>query len=99
MKLFAVVDRLLLGVLRVVRALLGLALFGGAVLLAMVLALGVLLWALLRGRRPVAVRSVWHHAAARRPFGTAAGRRQPGASDVVDVEAREVAGIRPSQRG
>ena len=39
MKLFAVVDRLLLGVLRVARALLGLALFGGAMLLAVVLAL------------------------------------------------------------
>ena len=69
MKLFAVVDRLLLGVLRIARALLGLALFGGAMLLAVVLALGVLVWALLRGRRPVAVRTVWRQAAARQPFG------------------------------
>ena len=41
MKLFAVVDRLLQGVLRIARALLGLALFGGAMLLAVVLVLPI----------------------------------------------------------
>lgn len=85
MKLLAAIDVLLLGVLRLARAVLGLALFGGAMLLALVLVLGVLVWALLRGRRPVAVRAVWRRAAARQPFGGA----RP-AADVVDVEAREV---------
>ena len=97
MKLFAVVDRLLQGVLRIARALLGLALFGGAMLLAVVLALGVLVWALLRGRRPVAVRSVWRHAAARQPFGGGAGRASRGSAEVVDVEAREVPALRPAR--
>lgn len=90
MKLFAAIDLLLLGALRIARALLGLALFGGAVLLALALALGVLIWALFRGRRPVAVRSVWRQATARQPF----GRRNAaqGGAEVVDVEAREVRG-------
>jgi hypothetical protein len=92
MKLFAAFDFLLLGALRIARALLGLALFGGAVLLAVVLALGVLIWALLRGRRPVAVRSVWRHATARQPFGPGPGGAARSSAEVVDVEAREVPG-------
>lgn len=103
MKLFAVVDRLLLGVLRIARVLLGLVLFGGAMLLALLLALGVLAWALLRGRRPVAVRSVWRTAAARQPFGGGAGPASRGSAEVVDVEAREVPGdvasLRPGRSG
>ena len=99
MKLFAVVDRLLLGVLRIARVLLGLALFGWAMLLAVVLALCVLFWALLRGRRPGAVRAVWRHATTHRPFQHAASRRPPETGDVVDVAAREVTSIRPSQGG
>lgn len=88
MKLFALVDGLLLAVLRVARAVLGLALFGGAMLLALVVALAVLLWALLRGRRPVAVHTVWRQATARHPFGHRGASRDP--ADVVDVDAREV---------
>jgi hypothetical protein len=103
MKLFAVVDHLLVGVLRIARTLLGLALFGGAVLLAIGVALGVLVWALLRGRRPMAVRSVWRHAAARQPFGAGAGRASRSSAEVVDVEAREVPGdvasLRPGNGG
>lgn len=76
-----------LGLRRVLGLVLGLALFGGAMLLAVVVALAVLVWALLRGRRPVTVRTVWRQAAARRPFGRSASR--PGA-EVVDVQAREV---------
>jgi hypothetical protein len=88
MKLFALIDTLLLAVLRVARAVLGLALFAGAMALALVVALAVLLWALLRGRRPVAVHTVWRQAAARHPFGKPGAPRAP--ADVVDVDAREV---------
>lgn len=86
MKLFAWIDALLLAVLRVARAVLGLALFAGAMLLALGVALAVLVWALLRGRRPVAVHTVWRQAAARRPFGAGA----TSYAEVVDVDAREV---------
>lgn len=101
MTVFKWVDALLMVVLRVARAVLGLALFGAAMLLALVVALAVLLWALLRGRRPVAVRTVWRQAAARQPFGRGAAARPDG--EVVDVQAREVPAdtsrLRTDQRG
>lgn len=79
-------QRLLSGVLRVAVVIGGLLLMFGALLLALVLASGVLLWALLRGRRPEPVNLRW--STMPRPPGF--GRRPPG--EVVDVQARELDG-------
>ncbi len=58
----------------------------GAVAFGLIFALGVAVWALLRGRRPGGIRFNWPQ----QPF----GRRHPGASsakgEVVDVQVREV---------
>jgi hypothetical protein len=56
----------------------------GAMLLGLVLASGLLLWALVRGRRPPAMNMRWGQAAVRRGF------QRPPAGEVVDVQAREV---------
>ena len=60
----------------------------GALLLGLVLASGVVLWALLRGRRPGPVNLHWGRMPRPRGFGP----RAPGQGDVVDVQAREVDG-------
>jgi hypothetical protein len=59
-----------------------------ALLLGLVLATGVVLWALLRGRRPGPVNLRWGSSMPRpRGFG-----RAPPRGEVVDVQAREVDG-------
>jgi len=62
----------------------------GALLLGLVLATGVVLWALLRGRRPGPVNLRW----GRMPRAGAFYRQSD--ADVVDVQVREVQG--PPQR-
>ena len=72
---------------RFARALIGLALVAGAVLLGLLLAAGLMLrmgWVLLTGRRAApAARS-----------GHAGGMRRGGSGEVIDIEAREI----PSDR-
>lgn len=80
---------------RVLRALLGLALLVGMLLLGLAVAFGLVAWALLRGRRPQVARPVWMRGmggtagwpgAARR---TSPARRDAG--EVVDAEVvREI---------
>jgi len=67
-------------------------------LLALFTMVGLLLWSLLRGRKPVLDLSGFKRAQqfrAGRPMGERAGRARPPASDVVDVEAREVPNAKP----
>jgi hypothetical protein len=56
----------------------------GALLVGLLLASGVVLWALLRGRRPGPVNIRWGRMPGARGFG------RPPAGEVVDVQAREV---------
>jgi hypothetical protein len=84
-------QRLLAAVLRPVLVIGGMLLMLVALLVGMVLATGVLVWALLRGRRPGPVNLHWGRMPRARGFGTA-----PGRGEVVDVQAREVDG--PSLR-
>jgi hypothetical protein len=56
----------------------------GALLLGLLLASGVVLWALLRGRRPGPVNIRWGRMPGARGFG------RPPVGEVVDVQAREV---------
>jgi hypothetical protein len=73
--------------LRIVLLISAMVLMIGAMLLGLVLASGVLLWALLRGRRPGPVNLRWGHMPRPRGFGQA-----PPRGEVVDVQAREVDG-------
>jgi hypothetical protein len=56
----------------------------GALLLGLVVACGVVLWALLRGRRPEPINLRWGRMPGARGFG------RPPSGEVVDVQAREV---------
>ena len=56
----------------------------GALVLGLLLASGVVIWALLRGRRPAPVNIRWGRMPGARGFG------RPAAGEVVDVQAREV---------
>ena len=56
----------------------------GALLLGLLLAGGVVLWALLRGRRPGPVNIRWGRMPGTRGFG------RPPVGEVVDVQARDV---------
>jgi len=81
-------QRLLSGVLGFFVVAMGMLLVLGAVILGLFMATGVVLWALLRGRRPPAVNLHWGQRVPRsagfgRPAGTAAG-------EVVDVQVREL---------
>lgn len=67
----------------------GMLLMLGAMMLALMLAAGVVLWALLRGRRPDPVNLRW--GTMPRPPGF--GRRTD--TEVVDVQVREVDGPNP----
>jgi hypothetical protein len=58
----------------------------GALLLGLLLASGVVLWTLLRGRRPGAVNLRWGRMPGAHGFG------RPPSGEVVDVQAREVQG-------
>lgn len=64
-----------------------------AVLFGLVLAFWLIVWSLLRGRKPQVKRFRMHPS---QPFGGMGGRRAP-AGDVVDIEAREVPETPPHQ--
>ena len=83
-------QRLLSALLRFVLVIGGMLLMLGALLLGLLLASGVVLWALLRGRRPGPVNLRWGGMPRPRGFGPRA------TGEVVDVQAREVDG--PSLR-
>jgi hypothetical protein len=77
------------GLLRAVLALFGLVFMLSALLAGAILALGLTVWALLRGRRPPAARFSW------RGFPPPGGRdrvppRAAGSGEIIDIEAREV---------
>ena len=80
-------QRMLSAVLRTLLVIGGMLLMFGALLLGLVLATGVVLWALLRGRRPGPVNLRWGYMPRPRGFGQA-----PPRGEVVDVQAREVDG-------
>lgn len=71
-------------ILRLGAALVAFALMLGALMLGLVLALVVIIWAVVRGRKPVV--GVFRSTYRRARQGTAG----PSAGQVVDVEAREV---------
>ena len=81
-------QRTVAALLRIVLLLSATVLMIGAMLIGLVLASGVVLWALLRGRRPGPVNLRW----GRMPRAGGFGRPMDG--DVVDVQAREVDGPR-----
>ena len=81
---------MLSAVLRAVLVAGGMLLMFGLLLLGVVLAGGVVMWALLRGRRPGPVNLRWRTMPRARGFGP----RPDG--EVVDVQVREVDG--PTQR-
>jgi hypothetical protein len=84
-------QRMLSALLRFALVIGGMLLMLGALMVALVLASGVLLWALLRGRRPEPVNLRW--STVPRPPGFA--RRASGAVvEVVDVQVREVHEVR-----
>jgi hypothetical protein len=71
-------------VLRAILVVASIVLMIGALLLGLVVAAGLVCWALLRGRRPGPVNLRWGTTAmSRRP-------RQASAGEVVDVQVREV---------
>lgn len=86
-------QRTMTALLRIVLVLSTTALLIGALLLGMVVASGMVLWALLRGRRPGPVHLRW----GRMPRAGGVGRPAPGdrVDEVVDVQAREVQGPPP----
>lgn len=66
--------------------------------LALFTMIGLLLWSLVRGRKPVLDLSGFKRAQqfrAGRPMGDRASRARSPVSDVVDVEAREVPDAKP----
>jgi len=77
-------------VLRVVLLLFAAVVMIGTLLLSLLLACGVLLWALLRGRRSAPVNLRW--ARMPRPAGFGHPRAGDSAGEVVDVQVREVRG-------
>lgn len=81
-------QRLLSAVLSAVLVVGGMLLMLVALVMGLVLAGGVVLWALLRGRRPGPVNLRWGYMP--RPPGFGPRPARPGAADVVDVQAREV---------
>lgn len=64
-----------------------------ALLFGLVLAFWLIVWSLLRGRKPQVKRFRMRPS---QPFGGMGGRRAP-AGDVVDIEAREVPDSPPQQ--
>lgn len=81
-------QRTVSALLRIVLLISATVLMIGAMLIGLVLASGVVLWALLRGRRPGPVNLRWGRMPRTGGFG------QPMDGDVVDVQAREVDGPR-----
>lgn len=80
----SLLQRVLAPIVRFVLVLGGMLLMAGALLLGMVVATGVVIWALLRGRRPGTVNLRWGTMPRPRGFG------RPASGEVVDVQAREV---------
>jgi hypothetical protein len=76
------------GLLRAALAVFGLLLMLFALVFGAMLALGLTVWALLRGRRPPPARFAWRGFPP--PGGRAPGRPAAGGGEVVDIEAREV---------
>jgi len=83
-------QRSVTALLRIALVLSATALMIGALLLGMVVATGVVLWALLRGRRPGPVHLRWGRMPRTGGFGRPG--RSDRAAEVVDVQAREVQG-------
>jgi hypothetical protein len=77
-------QRTVFAVIRTVLLVSATLLMLGALLFGVMLASGVVLWALLRGRRPGPVNIRWGRMPGARGFG------RPAAGEVVDVQAREV---------
>ncbi len=92
--MLAVISKFFSFVLRVVVALATLVLVLCLLSVAVVSMLGLLLWSLIRGRRPKVDLSGFARA---RQFRAGAGfaRARAASADVVDVEVREVQEIRP----
>jgi uncharacterized protein YraI len=82
----SLMQRLWASVLRIVFVLGAMPLMLGALVLGIVAASGVMLWALLRGRRPGPVNLRWG------PMPRPPGFRRTPPGEVVDVQAREVDG-------
>ncbi len=81
-------GRVLGSLARAAIVLFGVLLTLGALLLGMALAAGVLLWALLRGRRPGPVSMRWRNTAM-------TPRPRTPSGEVVDAEVREVVEVDP----
>ncbi len=86
-------SRLVSALLRLVLVAVGLVFGLLALLFGLVLAFWLIVWSLLRGRKPQVKRFRMRPS---QPFGGMGGRRAP-AGDVVDIEAREVPDSPPQQ--
>ncbi len=82
-------QRLLAGVLSLFLVVGGMLLMLGALMLGLVMAAGVVLWALVRGRRPPTANLRWGRRMSRGGFRHPADFVRPR-GEVVDVQAREV---------
>lgn len=93
-RLMQAVGSLLNGLWRGLLAVLGMAVVLALLVLGFVLSLALIVWALLRGRRPAPVRFRWGAMGQAMASRQARGQAQPHAShtDVVDVEVREITG-------
>jgi hypothetical protein len=87
------VSRIVSALLRLVLVAVGLVFGLLAVLFGLVLTLWLIVWSLLRGRKPHVKRFRVNPS---QPFGGMGARRAP-AGDVVDIEAREVPDTPPQQ--
>jgi len=75
---------------RFVVALFGALLMVGALLIGLVVGLTLMLFALLRGRKPQGVKFMWRKGDWPGRPGSGRSPAPPGAGEVVDVEAREL---------
>jgi hypothetical protein len=76
--------------LRAVLAVAGLVMLIGVMVFAITFAAVVIAWALVRGRRPQAMRFDWRGFGKTTPFRRGASTRSESHGEVVDVEVREV---------
>ncbi len=82
-------GRLLAGLWRGLLAVLGMAVVLGLLLMGLALSLVLIVWALLRGRRPAPVQFRWRRAGQGKAGPMSEPQRRDPV-DVVDVEAREI---------
>lgn len=87
-------SRVVSALLRLVVVAVGLVFGLLAIVLGLVLAFWLIVWSLLRGRKPQVKRFRVNPS---QPFGGMGGGRRAPAGDVVDVEAREVPDSPPQQ--